>query len=35
LPEKDHLVPERPELAPLLLAMPDSAIHDRLSRFTE
>jgi glutamyl-tRNA synthetase len=24
-----------PELAPLLLAMPDSAIHDRLSRFTE
>jgi nondiscriminating glutamyl-tRNA synthetase len=25
--------PEGPELAPLLLAMPDSAIHDRLSRF--
>jgi len=27
--------PDGPELAPLLLAMPDSAIHDRLSRFTE
>jgi glutamyl-tRNA synthetase len=26
---------EGPELAPLLMAMPDSAIHDRLSRFTE
>jgi len=26
--------PEGPELAPLLLAMPDSAIHDRLHRFT-
>ena len=25
--------PEGPELAPLLLAMPDSAIHDRLERF--
>ena len=25
--------PEGPELAPLLHAMPDSAIHDRLSRF--
>ncbi len=25
--------PEGPELAPLLLAMPDSAIHDRLSRY--
>ena len=25
--------PEGPELAPLLLAMPDSAIHDRLNRF--
>jgi glutamyl-tRNA synthetase len=26
--------PEGPELGPLLLAMPDSAIHDRLHRFT-
>ena len=25
--------PEGPELAPLLKAMPDSTIHDRLSRF--
>ena len=25
--------PEGPELAPLLHAMPDSAIHDRLNRF--
>jgi hypothetical protein len=25
--------PEGPELAPLLKAMPDAAIHDRLNRF--
>jgi glutamyl-tRNA synthetase len=28
-------VSEGPELAPLLHAMPDSAIHDRLNRFAE